>query len=298
MADYFCIMRTALTILFFLLLSFTATAQKFFIAGYFGGAGYQGELSPAVLKNALLRTSGGIGVEYEINEKLMVRAWFSTGLIAGSDAKSSEKNAVDRNLSFESGLVEYSAGLQYHLLNIYDKRITPYVFASAALFQFNPYARGSSNQKILLQPLGTEGQGLAQYPDKKKYNLTQLSIPFGGGLKFGVTDNIRVGAEFGLRKTFTDYIDDVSGTYADGATLLAVRGIRAYELSYRGDEVAGGSPFYPVEGQVRGNPKTKDYYYFMGLNLSVRIGKGSGGSGGYGSGGNRRSRLGCPGNPM
>jgi hypothetical protein len=59
--------------------------------------------------------------------------------------------------------------------------------------------------------LSTEGQGI--YPDKKPYSLWQPTIPFGGGVKFAITENLRIGFEIGLRKLFTDYLDDVSTSY-------------------------------------------------------------------------------------
>ena len=59
-----------------------------------------------------------------------------------------------------------------------------------------------------LQPLGTEGEGF--YKGEKKYNLTQLAIPIGGGFKYAISNNVRIGIEVGFRKLFTDYLDDVS----------------------------------------------------------------------------------------
>jgi hypothetical protein len=58
----------------------------------------------------------------------------------------------------------------------------------------------------------------------------------------------------------------------DPNLLLANRGAKAVELSYRGDEVKGGSQTYPPVGQQRGSPNYKDWYYFTGLTLSYRLG--------------------------
>ena len=120
------------------------------------------------------------------------------------------------------------------------------------------------------------------YPDKT-YALTQFAIPFGGGLKFAVTENLRFGIELGFRKLFTDYLDDVSTNYVDSATLLNARGPVAVELAYRGDEVGGGN--YPTAGRQRGSPKFKDWYYLTGIRISYVINKGRGRKG---------NALGCP----
>jgi hypothetical protein len=99
-------------------------------------------------------------------------------------------------------------------------------------------------------------------------------------MKMPLSDNINVGLEVGFRKLFTDYLDDVSGTYIDENLLLANRGSKSVELSYSCGEVKGGSPVYPTAGTQRGNPKLKDWYYFTGLTLSFRLLNGNlGGSG-------------------
>ncbi|WP_315822795.1 hypothetical protein [Paraflavitalea speifideaquila] len=99
--------------------------------------------------------------------------------------------------------------------------------------------------------------------------------------------------EVGLRKTFTDYLDDVSTRYVDPFILAQEKGLKAVEMSYRGGELKDGDPNYPPVDALRGNAKTKDWYYFQGLTLTIGIG-GSGKSGGGGRGGRGGSRLGCP----
>ena len=51
---------------------------------------------------------------------------------------------------------------------------------------------------------------------------------------------------------FTDYLDDVSGTYPGQAALLANGGAQSVAYSYR------GTGAYPAEGTPRGNPLLKD----------------------------------------
>jgi hypothetical protein len=121
---------------------------------------------------------------------------------------------------------------------------------------------------VYLQPLGTEGQGF--YLGRKKYNLTQFAIPFGGGIKFAFNDNVRIKLEVGLRKLMTDYLDDVSTTFAPQAALLANNGQRAVDFSFRGDELKPGLT-YPTANTKRGNPSSKDWYYFSGVTLSIRL---------------------------
>ena len=177
---------------------------------------------------------------------------------------------------------------EYYFFNLYDRRYSPYVFAGLAAYRFNPYAYNGTSDKIFLKPLSTEGQGIPGYPNREQYSLTQVALPFGGGIKFAISDNLRVGLEMGIRKLFTDYFDDVSTTYADPNDLLAARGQLAVDRSDRGDEVPSGSPAYPTKGDQRGGEKSKDYYYFSGLHLTYRLGAGGGGSNGG------KNKTGCP----
>jgi len=100
------------------------------------------------------------------------------------------------------------------------------------------------------------------------YKLTQFSIPFGFGAEYSLNEDMRIGIEFGYRKIFTDYLDDVSNKYVDQASLLNARGAKAVELAYRGNEVQAGP--YPAAGIGRGNPNNKDGYYYIALTYTVR----------------------------
>ena len=90
------------------------------------------------------------------------------------------------------------------------------------MFNFNPQARKfdtntpfdndgnlTNNEWLDLQPLGTEGQYSSQYPEKDPYQLIQFAIPVGIGFKVSLSEKFSMAIEYGLRKTFTDYIDDV-----------------------------------------------------------------------------------------
>ena len=102
----------------------------------------------------------------------------------------------------------------------------------------------------------------------KDYKLTQFSIPLGFGAEYSLNEDMRVGIEFGYRKTFTDYIDDVSTVYVDQTSLLNARGQKAVDLAYRGYEVKAGP--YPAAGTSRGNPKNKDGYYYVAITYTIR----------------------------
>jgi hypothetical protein len=271
-------MRKSLTLLFvfFTTVSF---AQSFHI-GLFGGiANYQGDVVDKFYVMRFAKPAVGITGNYDISSRVTLRAGFTYGALEGDD-KYNRESVSFRNLNFKTKISEFSLVGEFNVFNLESIRWTPYAFGGVAIFHFNPYTSDSAGNKVFLKPLSTEGQGIEGY-NTDPYPLTQLALPFGGGIKYSISDNVRLGFEVGLRKLFTDHIDDVSTNYVDAADLLAARGQRAVDLAYRGDELPGGSP-YPAKGEQRGGAKQKDWYYFTGLHLTFRLGTGGGGKGKYG----------------
>lgn len=236
-----------------------------------GAANYTGDLQE---KRFTLDQAGmaiGAGLSYELAPKLLLRGQLAYGKIQAHDKFSNKELLRQRNLSFKSKVYDASLVIDYSFFDLQTHSITPYIFAGGSLFRFNPYTLDSMNRIVPLSRLGTEGQGLSQYPDRKFYKLIQIGIPLGVGVRFRITDNAYLGYEIGLRKTFTDYIDDVSKTYVDEATLLAGRGEKAVAFAFRGDELKDASLSYPPGNSVRGGEKYKDWYYFTGITLSIGI---------------------------
>ena len=262
-------MRNAWLLVLFFLLTMVSSAQNFHF-GIFGGiSNYQGDLVDGPYKQS--KGAVGLTLGYELTDHFMVRAGLTHGKVAGDDKYSPKADLRLRNLSFESKITELSLLLEYSALNLYSRKYTPYFFGGLALYHFNPYTTESNGLQVFLKPLSTEGQGLPNYPDRKPYSLTQMALPFGGGIRFALNDNIRLSLEVGLRKLFMDHLDDVSTTYVDQFDLLAAKGQKAVDISYRGDEVPGGSPFYPTKGDQRGGADIPDWYYFSGLQISFRL---------------------------
>ena len=258
-------------------------AQNVHVTLFGGVSNYQGDLQAKRFTFQQAKPAFGAGVLYEFSPKLYGRANVTFGKVEGND-KLSNTYAI-RNLSFSSSITDVHLGLEYDLLNSYNHSIVPFVFGGISVFRFNPSALDTAGQRVYLQPLGTEGQGFFQ--GREKYDLTALALPFGGGLKFSLNENVKVRFEVGLRKTMTDYLDDVSTTYADQNELLANNGQQAVDLAFRGDEDKNGL-VYPPANTARGNPGSKDWYYFTGLGVSFRLNpKYDGAPGG-------KQKTGCP----
>lgn len=235
----------------------------------FGGfANYFGDLQSSPYTTQQAHLAGGIGLEYDLTEHFSLLSNATFGKVGASDQYAPQADLRARNLSFTTDISELNLLAEYNILSLRSHKLTPYVYAGIAVYHFNPYAYDSTGKKVYLRPLSTEGEGLPQYPGVKEYALTQMAIPFGGGIKFRISDQVVLAYDVGLRKLFTDYLDDVSGRYADENVLLAAKGPEAVEMAYRGNEIKGGAG-YPPAGTVRGDPKRKDWYYFSGLRVII-----------------------------
>lgn len=256
---------------FFLLIS--VFAQPFHL-GVFGGiSNYQGDIEKQFFFSKFTKPAIGFTINYELTDKWIIRGGYLFSRLGADDNYNSKTDVRLRNLNFETKLSDFSLIAQYHFYSLDAAKWIPYAAGGIAIYKFNPYTYDVNNQKVYLQPLSTEGQGLSNYPGTKPYKLTQLAFPIGGGFTYIMSERINVSFELIARKLVTDYLDDVSAKYADENDLLAERGPLAVELSYRGDELPGGEPLYPAKGEQRGN-KAVDLYYFTGIHLTFRLGGG------------------------
>lgn len=246
-----------------LLVANTAMCQSWEAEVQAGIAGYSGDMNKKAFSVHNLGMGFGINTKYNIDGMFLIRAGIAYGKVGGDDKYNKDSpDLLARNLNFKTNIIEANLCLEVNILSPELFDTYPYVFAGVGGFHFDPYSTDKNGQKTSLQPLGTEGQGLAEYPGKKMYSLTQLCIPFGGGVRMKINEQFDVGFEIGFRKLFTDYLDDVSGTYANPEILLTGRGSKAYEMAYRGPVTD-----VPHGGEIRGNSKKKDWYYFTGLKL-------------------------------
>lgn len=243
-----------------------AAAQDFHIFLTGGLINYQGDLQAKRFTFNQGHPYAGLGVLYEATDQLYIRLGGIIGKISGDDKLGTLNK--ERNLNFQSQLIEVHLGVEYDIINSYEHTVAPYVFAGLAGYHFDPYTYDAAKNKVFLQPLGTEGQGF--FLGRKKYSLTQVAVPAGGGIKMALSDAINLRLEGGLRVLFTDYLDDVSNSYAGQDDLRAFSGQQAVDLAFRGDEL-GRTVAYPDATSKRGNPKSKDMYYTLGLSLSYRI---------------------------
>lgn len=242
-------------------------AQKSEIGAFVGTSFYIGDLSHSTIFSEC-GFSCGVLYRYNFTPRWALKANILFAKVHASDAVSN--GSYERNLSFKSPITELSVQAEVNFLRLYNRKgyncFSPYVFAGVAVFSFNPQAE-LNGKTYDLQPLGTEGQGLIE--GKKAYSLCSFAIPFGIGLKVNIGRYVSIGAEWGMRFTCTDYLDDVSGTYCDNDVLRYQRGDIMADLADRSPEI--GNALHE-NGTQRGNFNTTDFYSFCGGTITFKIG--------------------------
>lgn len=257
--------------LLFIFSAYKAKAQYDEVGVMLGGANYKGELSRHTFNTDFIHPAGGVFYRHNWNRRWSWKLELNLGKVSGDDAFANTAFEVDRNLSFYSTIFEVSPQIEFNFLPFETGRndypFSPYLFTGIAIFHFNPKTK-FNGAEVELQPLGTEGQGLN---GRKKYKRLQFAIPIGGGIKVSV-GKIGIGIEVGARRTYTDYLDDVSTLYPDLNALAAANGGVAAALSdrsySRGDTTAAVLNPYMKQ---RGNVSDKDWYLFGGITIFWRL---------------------------
>jgi hypothetical protein len=154
-----------------------------------------------------------------LSKVVSFRAGVTAGFIGASDRKPIDAFAQRRDASFDLFLLEVSTVMEYHFLNWRDEkflnRFSPYLFGGIGLF-------------------GISGNDMKP----SEYSNVQVAIPLGAGVKYILNPKWYMALEFGVRKTFFDYLDNVS------------------------DEDTG------IKNYQYGNPYDNDNYFFFGISLT------------------------------
>lgn len=206
--------------LLLLFVSIDARAQYNELGVGFGAMSYTGELEREV-------DPADIGVAFQIfyranfSPALTGRLNFAYGQFGNSDDNPLDAFAATRDASFDISVSEASGMLEYYFLDYQMEgslvRFSPYVYAGVGLFSI----KGR-------EPLEGDEQG----------SRVQPMIPFGLGMTYMIGKKFEVGIEAGARKTFTDYLDNLSGG-----------DINNKNFQY-------------------GNDKTNDWYYMASITVS------------------------------
>ncbi|MCL2290180.1 MAG: DUF6089 family protein [Bacteroidetes bacterium] len=285
--------KSCLILLCFITLHF-CQAQRSEIGTMLGTSFYLGDLNSMPFRDA--KFAGGIVYRYNFTPRWALKANILFGKIAASDANNhsilydviDEQKVYkwdyrDRGLSFSSPITEISAQVEINFFNVYNvshkNHISPYLFGGFAVFSFNPQANYTDPKTKItktydLQPIVTEWK--LDEDVHTKYRLTGFAIPFGIGFKANIGRYVCVGAEWGLRFTFTDHLDDVSGRYLDVLPLKHTMSEDNFNVVAHFADPSADLNANPIKRHTPGSQRYStiktDWYSFAGVIITVRIG--------------------------
>jgi hypothetical protein len=246
-------------------------AQRDDIGMFLGLSKYKGELSNSLFTIHFFSPAFGVYYRKNFNRHWGFKFAGTIGGISGDDSYSKYDFEVNRNLNFNSAIQEIAGTFEFNFLPFevdnYNYSFTPFFFWGLSVLHFNPKTeyRGIEYE---LQPLATEGQETYYNAKAKKYSLYSAAMPFGGGFKIAGEDRLGFTIECGVRRAYTDYLDDVSTIYPDHHIQLVENGPVAAALS---DRSLGDNP-HALPGKQRGDPDHPDWYMFVGASAYIAIG--------------------------
>lgn len=190
-----------------------------------------------------------------------------------SDQYSKNEVQRTRNLSFNTNIFELALQGDFHFFKFIPGQpgyqFTPYVTMGVGFFTYDPYAY-LAGEKYYLRPLNTEGQ--TKIAGREPYNSMALCIPIGIGFKYNISGQTNIFFELSHRFTNTDYLDDVSTTYAGAANFDPLPNgdpSPAMLLQDRSYEITG-TPI-GIKDRQRGVSTQRDQYIFAEVGVSFSL---------------------------
>ena len=242
-----------------------------------GAANYLGDIGGkektrrdfvADVKLAKTRWNYGLFARYKWRPKVSLKLALDGIRLEGDDKLSSNPGRRARNFNFRNDIYDLGLTAEYFfyenndLGNTYRYRngFRAYVFGGVGAFYSNPKTL-YKGEWVPLQPLATEGV---------QYRKIIMNIPMGVGFYFTFNKKHRIGFEMNYRKTFTDYLDDISGNYPADPGDPYTEGLilRTTELDAQAISDSKGATQSHTWGAKRGDSKHKDSYVSASLMYS------------------------------
>lgn len=236
-----------------------------------GGSQYFGDLNDRYGFKTVNPAYGIYGRKH-INNYISLKIGAYYTQVSYDDKLNTDLFQQQRNLNFRSNIAEASFQAEFNFFRFvtgdHYHRFTPYLTGGIGAFMFDPYTTHAGS-KYLLRPLGTEGQNLGGF-DERKYTNISACVPIGAGVKYWISGGVNLTLEITDRLTFTDYLDDVSTTYVGLDRFPVSTKTPAYLLQDRSIEINPDNPL-GRKGKQRGNSATKDQYLMAMLSVSIHF---------------------------
>jgi hypothetical protein len=259
---------------------FAASAQAQWLWDYgmsLGVSNYLGDIGGkdqtrrdfiADMKLAKTRWNVGGFMRYKWMPKVSLKLGVEYLRIEGDDALSTNPGRRFRNFNFRNDIIDVGATAELFFFedndlgNTYRYRnsFRAYVFGGIGAFYSNPKSL-YKGEWVTMQPYASEGV---------HYSRIAMNIPMGVGFYFTFNKMHRIGFEMNYRKTFTDYLDDISGNYPEDPGDDYTRGLilRTNDLDQALKDEQPGVVSSHTWGNKRGDNTNNDAYVTMSVSYS------------------------------
>lgn len=245
-----------------LLFSSKTFAQHFELGAMVGASNYFGDLAPTPVAKETHAAYGAFA-RLNLSGSFAFTGSITNATISGDD-KNFDYNRI-RNLNFNTTLTEYAGIIEFNYfkfgVDVNEKRFSPYIYLGLALTEYNPsatYYRTTTQ----LRNIRTE---------EVQYGLFSVVVPFGIGLKWQFQKHIAMNWNFGFRRSYSDYLDDVSKTYP--GSWDEINTLKKGNVATATDPSAEANGGIPIsqKGYRRGNSDFTDWYMITQVSLSYRF---------------------------
>jgi len=241
---------------------------------------------------------GGVFVRYSLHPAFAMRLGVNYGTLYANDnwnKKGFDKSTsinddayqrYVRNLNVKSNIWEGNFlfeidplrfGLESKLAR---KHFQPYLLVGIGGFHFKPTGEyrsrldaGGGTKWVRLDDLHTEGQGFDFSGAPERYQLWQVNVPLGIGFRWDIGYQLSLGIEYLYRYCFTDYLDDVSGSYVNPAFFeanITSRNAATAKDMYDKSWLIDPSITHTT-GDVRGNSAVNDGYSTISISFFYKL---------------------------
>lgn len=220
-------MRSIILIIFSVCFISNIQAQMYEVGAFLGGSNFIGDVGSTTYFSPQ-KTAVGLLLRWNRSPRHSFRGSITFTQLEGNDKDSSDPRRLARGYSFKNSIIELSAGMEFTFLDFdlysMDPQITPYLYT---------------------------GISTARHGNYDNTNSWAAGIPMAIGFKMTAFDGFIIGAEIGVRYTFSDKIDG----------------------SVPGILTPSDVPDEPPTRVPYGNTNSNDWYVFSGITLTYTFGQ-------------------------
>lgn len=233
-----------------------ASAQVVEVGGSVGLSYYMGDVNPKI---PFVQSKLGWGaiVRFYSGTRWAFRFAYSNLQLAGSDEASGYR--PERGLSFTDNVNDFALTAEFNFLDYFTgsrrSGLTTYIFGGVSVLTFNPKAEDGTELCNVLTDVDYEGVVIMN--GESKYSKLAVSIPFGIGMKYSLSQRIGMGVEWRWHLALTDWLDDCHAYYP------TVNNQYSDPTNFTGNSGA--------EYIQRGNPDDLDWYGYLNLSLTYKF---------------------------